>query len=101
MSYIGTPSYTTTAPMRCSANVAVAASKVALGSIVTTFLPFLEKIALTVMELASLHRRHPTAPGISPTHTEKGTHRRLSVGDDRQAYGVSNSSTPPQKHGDD
>ena len=36
--------------MRCSANVAIAASKVALGSIVTTFLPFLDKIVLTVME---------------------------------------------------
>jgi hypothetical protein len=40
---------TTTAPIRCSANFAIAASRVALGSIVTTSLPFLDTIALTVI----------------------------------------------------
>jgi hypothetical protein len=47
--------------MRCFANVAIAASKVALGSIVTTFLPFLDKIVLTVMESLPSTGDNPTA----------------------------------------
>ena len=60
---------TTRAPIRCSANVAIAASKVALGSIVTTSLRFLDRIALTVIGRLPSPATIPTvrSPGIPPT----------------------------------
>ena len=73
---------TTRAPIRCSASVAIATSKAALGSIVTTPLPFLDRIVLTVTGRLRPPATIPTArnPGILPTKVagsgSTGRHQR-------------------------
>src|SRR5438045_3409987 len=57
---------TTSAPILWLARIAIASSSVAAGSVVTTFLPLLDRIAFTVM-IASLGR-HCRSPGV-PTST--------------------------------
>ena len=58
---------TTRAPIRCSASVAIATSKAALGSIVTTPLPFLDRIF-------DSHRSPPSA-GHNPYRARPGSYQ--------------------------
>src|SRR6202040_1940717 len=71
----------TTAPIRCSANVAIAASKVAPGSIVTTSLPFLDTIVLTVIgRLPPPATILPRGVPVFQQHKELGSSSTASSG---------------------